>query len=131
MPTKDPLAEVDRDTVIEALHRYVSQSSDINYLKYSLVVLYELLIVLVSMDSGGTFALDKYGKSKYGNDDWLQLVRVSNVFRHNSYDNDKLKMRLRSFISSKIAIKVLVDYGYPREEAIAYNHSLKAVMEVL
>lgn len=126
MPTKDPLAEVDRDTVIEALHRYVSQSSDINYLKYSLVVLYELLIVLVSMDSGGTFALDKYG-----NDDWLQLVRVSNVFHHNSYDNDKLKMRLRSFISSKIAIKVLVDYGYPREEAIAYNHSLKAVMEVL
>lgn len=62
MPTKDPLAEV-----------------DINYLKYSLVV----------------------------------LVRVSNVFRHNSYDNDKLKMRLRSFISSDggvVSEQMVFDY---------------------
>lgn len=128
MPTKETIDEIDLNAVRSKLREIVVSTDNKYLLMYSLVLLYELEIVLISADHKGDRALDKYGYDTYGSD-WVVLLNVSNSFRHNTYSVKNMKKYLQRFIDAPVVYKVLTARGFTEKEVDRYIESLKVLYD--
>lgn len=130
MPTKDELSKIDESDVMRRLREVVAITRNKYLLIWSVIILYELEIILVSKDLGGELALDKYGYERYDKE-WVRLVKVSNTFRHNTYNTPLMISVLSEYISSTILYTVLSSRGFTDELISSYRESLQWLLEEL
>lgn len=130
MPTKETIDKIDLNAVRNKMREVIVSTDNKYLLMYSLVLLYELEIVLVSADCKGERALDKYGYNTYG-PDWVVLLNVSNSFRHNTYSVDNMKKYLKRFIDAPVVYKVLTARGFTEKEVDRYIESSRALYNIM
>lgn len=130
MPTKEELNKIDELAVMRRLQEVIVATRDKYLLIWSVIVLYELEIILVSKDLGGELALDKYGYERYDKE-WMRLVKVSNTFRHNTYSTQLMVSVLSEYINSPIVYTVLSSRGFTDELISAYIENLGWLLEEL
>lgn len=87
MTTSEPLNKINEEDVWKELTAIITGERDYWRLQISLILLYELTIVLISKAHGCDYVRDKVAAEDYGND-WYELLHVSNKFRHNYYDKE-------------------------------------------
>ena len=94
---------------------------------YGLIEIYELLIILVSIEDDEKVAVDRAGRNHYG-DKWRYVMGVSNTCRHNFYDVEYTKSAIVNFLKSGVVFDIAKNYDIAREDAEGFVSSVCLVL---
>ena len=130
MSVSKRVVDIKEEDVKLVLNKVIVYVRDKYALMLSLVLLYELELMLVSKDSKADMTSDLYGMRTYGGK-WYRVKDVSTAFSCYVYDKHRLLCSLKEVLDAKIIPVMLRTRNFDEELISVYVENLKWLLEEL